>query len=145
MTYDLLLPILYCIQSTMNQLESSIHLLYTSNPNQPNTIHINMTSWMLFASDEIRSLLDFLQVDRDMQRRLDKRIATMKQKMVRWLWNEKEGIFDDIIKHNDNEYEHLNHLHFDCLLPFVLNVGQIGNIKNYHFLRSLFDSTKVVK
>ena len=65
-----------------------------------------MTSWMLFASDEIRSLLNFLQVDRDMQRRLDKRIATMKQKMVRWLWNEKEGIFDDIIKHNEYEYEH---------------------------------------
>lgn len=142
MAYDLLLPILYCIQTTMDKLDSSIHLLYTSNPEHPHSIHVNMTSWMLFASDEIHSLLDFFQVDRDMQKRLEKRIATMKQKMVRWLWNEQQGVFDDIEKRQEDSV-FMNHFHFDCILPFVLNVGKIGSINNDYFLRPLFDSTLV--
>lgn len=143
MAYDILVPLLYSVQHTMEMADSQVKFLYTSDTETNSTVHVNMTSWMLYSSKNVYLLLNFLSVDKEMQSRLLKRMETTRQKMMRWLWNREEGYFDDISKNGD-DFEHSNHLSFDSMLPFVLDIGQIGNVKYEHYLSMLFDSAHVM-
>lgn len=142
MAYDILVPLLYSIQNSMELSESQLRFLYTFDLHNRSNIHVNMTSWMLYASKNAFLLLNFLSVDKDLQNRLWKRTETTKQKMVRWLWNKDKGFFDDITKKGD-ESIHSNNLTFNSMLPFALDVGQIGNIKTDQYLTLLFDPSEV--
>lgn len=138
---DLLIPLLYTVQSRMEKAASPIKFLYTEDIQTNRTIHVNTTSWMVYASKSVYWVLNFLSVDTAMQTRLKKRVETTKQKMRKWLWNE-EGYFNDIRKEG-HEFVHSKQCCFDSVYPFVLDVGSINTIKTDDYLHLLFDSAHV--
>ena len=92
----------------------------------------------MLLSGMLLLLLDFLDVDKEMQGRLMRRLATTEQKMKRWLWDEEKRCFGDM---GDDELT--CHIGYGTILPFALNLIGIGNVKIDDYLYHLLNTNEV--
>ena len=99
---------------------------------------MDVTVWNIYESRMVLLLLDFLDVDKEMQGRLMRRLATTEQKMKRWMWNEKKRCFGGI---GDNEV--ICHVGYGSMLPFALNLIGFGNVKIDDYICHLLNTNEV--
>ena len=133
---SLLPPIMYSTQRALTRTESSVKLLYHSRGSSPAAISVSMTSWSLYASTTLCRLFDFYAVEKEAQERLLKRVATSKNRMMKWLWSEESRRFE-------NTGAHRGVLRSTSLLPLVLDVGAIGNVRIDQYLDCLMGQRNV--
>ncbi len=153
LAYELLTPMLQLAQQSMQRTEASTRYLYhRDNDNNPHyfgdaprpshshsdELDLDVTVWNVFESRMLLLLLDFLDVDKEMQGRLMRRLATTEQKMKRWLWDEEKRCFGDM---GDDELT--CHIGYGTILPFALNLIGIGNVKIDDYLYHLLNTNEV--
>lgn len=153
LAYKLLNPMLQLAQQAMQQTEASIRYLYHRDndrnqhyfgdtPRQPHKdsdeLNVDVTTWMVFESRMLLMLLNFLDVDAELQERLTRRLATTEQKMKRWLWDGKNKCFGDF---GDDELK--CHIGYGSVLSFALDLIGIGNVRIDDHLCHLLNKDEV--